>query len=243
MKLVLYFTLGYPSSHSLMEFLETIPPGAVEYIELGFPSTDPKYDGPTIRRTHRHALQGFSEQSVSETVKCARGVCRKVYALRYYSDIEKDEGFLERITNIGFDGIIIPDVLTDYFHDRSGIINRVREAGLEFIPFVNPSTPDIVLGEIMSTTDSWIYYGLLPSTGIMVPYDLSSVRYRLRNAFPGRRIVLGFGIRSPDEAARVSSTGQFGIAIGTMLIEHLDSGSSREFVTSILRLKEAISSV
>ncbi len=64
--LIPYFTLGYPDNNTLKDFLMAMPVNKINYIEFGFPSDDPRYDGPTIRITHRLeiriSMMGFINQ-------------------------------------------------------------------------------------------------------------------------------------------------------------------------------------
>ncbi len=243
MKLILYFTLGYPSTEVLQNFLSLIPEDTVEYIELGFPSADPKYDGPAIRKTHGVAISQYDSKSLPEIVELCLRKVSKVYALRYYSDFESDGSFIPSLKDAGFSGIIAPDLMTDYFHSRTAIVNSIQGRGLEFIPFINPSTPDSVAGEACGNARSWIYYGLLPSTGIGVPYDLRSIIERISLLAPSKRVVLGFGIRSSGDLHGISGAGVYGIAVGTVLIDFLERNDASGFVSKIEELAGVIRGV
>ena len=241
MKIILYFTMGYPDRATLSRFIASIPEDTVQYIELGFPSPDPKYDGPEIRKTH--AAASFDAEDLEEIAGVARDSAEKVYALRYVSDFIQEPSFTDTVRNAEFSGIIAPDLLTDYFQERIEIVTGIERSGLEFIPFINPSTTDPVISEVLRTAGSWIYYGLLPSTGIMVPYDVNAITERIHGMNSGRKVVVGFGIRSLEDARKISSTGAYGVAIGTMLIRYLEHGDVEAFSSLITRFSEVAEDV
>lgn len=228
--LILYFTLGFPDQDTLELFSEQISPNQVDYVEFGFPSVNPVYDGPKIRVTHRSAFESYApergEKLFSDLTK--KGI--RLYSLTYYRDIENDSGtFFSYLKEQGFSGIIVPDMLVDYFDQANRVISEIHDAGLELIPFFNPATPDRVIMEISRMTSSWIYYGLQPSTGINVPFDTGEVAERIRSLLPDREINFGFGIRNNDQVRELINYGANGVAIGTALVDMLSAGDKEGF--------------
>jgi tryptophan synthase alpha chain len=221
MDLIPYFTLGFPDNLTLISFIERIPKGSIRRIEFGFQSPDPKYDGPQIKQTHKGVRSG-SDIPNGEVFKATRKAGVRPYALVYYSDHERNfSTFLENLSQNGFAGIILPDILMDYFGSRNGIIQSVIERGLEFIPFFTPATPDGVITEISRKSNSWIYYGLQPSTGITVPFDMESVVSRAIGLLPEREIIFGFGIKDFSAISELKRIGASGVAIGSVFVNYL----------------------
>ncbi|MGC8505429.1 MAG: tryptophan synthase subunit alpha [Thermoplasmata archaeon] len=236
--IVPYFTLGFPDNRTLLDFLGRIPDKSVGRMEFGFQSPDPKYDGPQIKQTHR-SLRSGSDIDNAEIFRTERNSGIKLYALVYYADHEEKFGsFLENLIDSGFSGIILPDILMDYFGNRFDIIRSVRESGLEFIPFFTPATPDGVIRDVSKSTESWIYYGLQPSTGITVPFDLDSVVSRIREILPEREIVFGFGIKDVSEVIRLKKLGASGAAIGSVFVNYLKNRDIEGFETLMKTLLE-----
>lgn len=223
MNLTLYFTLGYPDNESLALFVRKCRELGVERIELGFPCSDPRYDGPAIKNTHRSALHSYTDNSTREMLEDLSAGGLGVYALAYFSSIANDPGsFLAKVRDFGFSGLMLPDLITDYFHDAEGIIREVEDEGLEFIPFVSQATPDSVIRKISALTESWIYYGLLPSTGVSLPTSMESIYLRARDVLKGREVCFGFGIRAASQIRELSVLGADGIAIGSALVNYLE---------------------
>lgn len=222
MKLALYLTACYPSAHRFSEFVSAGCSAGIDRLEIGIPVREPKYDGPEIRRTHSRAMEEFSMNILRESIsECLR---RKIptTALGYMPDTDDFGRFLRAIHEAGMREMIIPDLLIDYYDRRFEIIRQMKSEGVEWIPFYNPATPDSVIQETIEFAGGWVYYGLLPSTGIMVPTSLDSVYERAREIIGDREIVFGFGIRDGKQVTRLMELGADGIAIGSALVHFLE---------------------
>ncbi|OWP56455.1 MAG: hypothetical protein B2I17_05125 [Thermoplasmatales archaeon B_DKE] len=239
-KLILYFTVGYPDRTTFTDFMTSLNASAVDYVEFGFPSMDPKYDGPTIRRTHSAAeYDGGEDYSGMFRQLSKSGI--KTYSLAYVSDIIGDfSNRMALLKTSGFSGILMPDLLIDYFGRSEELISTAHEAGLEVIPFFNPSTPDRVIMNIAALTHSWIYYGIQPSTGIIMPMDMGDIVDRIRAILPDREINFGFGIRGGDQAGEIIRAGGSGIAIGSALVGMMEKKDISGFSSYVSTMREVI---
>ena len=123
--LIPYFTLGYPDNETLTHFLDIMPADKINYIEFGFPSNDPRYDGPVIRKTHNVGNSNFSDEVYSKYFEYFHKKNIKMYSLSYYSDIRnRFDSFIDYLQERNFSGIIIPDLIIDYFSEGKKIINK-----------------------------------------------------------------------------------------------------------------------
>ncbi|MCL4335203.1 MAG: tryptophan synthase subunit alpha [Candidatus Thermoplasmatota archaeon] len=238
--LYLYFTMGYPDMDTLERFISLINADKVNGIEIGFPSMDPKYDGPEIRKSHSSAVDPGRERML-EFLKILGMKNIPLYSLQYYSDICSDiEENLAILRESGFSGIIVPDLTTDYFKDSEKVIDHIEESGLDFIPFFSASSPDRVIARQCSLTSSWIYYGIQPSTGINMPMDMAPGVQRIRSIAGNRKMIFGFGIRNEDHVREAVRNGADGIAIGTILLKYLESNDKNGFIDLVERMRVAL---
>lgn len=242
-RIILYFTIGFPDNGTLKEFSEAIPDHSIDYVELGYPSRRAYYDGPKIRETHEACLQNFNENELVRLTGTLKNKARKMYLLAYHDDFTENRDKIYRILkNCGFSGLIIPDLLTDYYDENSSLIGEIQGEGYEYIPFFNPSSPDKVITSVSGISNSWIYYGLMPSTGIDVPYNKDAVVSRINSIIGDREINFGFGIRSVEDVKKLVSYGAHGAAIGTLLIDMLkkhDIEGFRKFVMELAVMRNA----
>lgn len=238
-ELFLYFTMGYPDMDTCGRFIAAIEDETVNGIEIGFPSKDPKYDGPEIRRSHTSAnLQNSSMDEFLSRIG-EKGI--SAYSLQYYSDISQDlKGNISLLSRHGFSGMIVPDLTTDYFSESESVIAAIQDGGLDFIPFFSAATPDSVMRRQCSLTSSWIYYGIQPSTGINVPTDPRPGASRLRAIALSRRIIFGFGIRNDDDIRNALDNGADGIAVGTILLRFLENRDLEGFVNLVKRMRRIL---
>ena len=55
--LSIYFTAGYPNLNSTLDIAEAIENAGADFMEIGFPYSDPLADGPVIQNSSHIALQ------------------------------------------------------------------------------------------------------------------------------------------------------------------------------------------
>ena len=236
--LIPYFTLGYPDNETLMKFLKVIPVNKINYLEFGFPSDNPRYDGPVIRETHKIGNKNFRDDLYDEFFSYFHKNGIKMYSLSYYSDIKpRFSEFIDYLQARNFSGIIIPDLIIDYYSEAKDTIDYLNKNGFEYIPFFSPSTPDSIIKDVSSMTNSWIYYGLQPSTGIDIPYELDYTTERINELLPGREITYGFGIKTDDDIRDLMKNGGSGVAIGTYLIKMTEAGDEKGFIDYINKMR------
>lgn len=223
----------------MKSFLEEVDPEVVKYVEIGIPDCNPLYDGPTIKSTHSKALKNFRADHLMDFTSILKDKGIRSYALTYYDQIANGgTDFISSLKESGFSGAIIPDLLIDYSEASYGLIPQIEKI-FSFIPFFNPATPDGVIQSVSSMTGSWIYYGLQPSTGIDIPFDLNEVASRIFSLIHGREINFGFGIRTIDQVREILGLGSNGIAIGSLLVQLLKDNDLEGFKSFQNSVKEA----
>jgi tryptophan synthase alpha chain len=55
--LSIYFTAGYPQIDSTIEIAAALEKAGADFLEIGFPYSDPVADGPTIQHSSEVALR------------------------------------------------------------------------------------------------------------------------------------------------------------------------------------------
>lgn len=175
------------------------------------------------------ALKNFKPDHLGEFADILESKGISTYALSYYSRIGSEGlDFVKSLREDGFSGIIVPDLLTDNPEKSDRLIPEIEKI-FRFIPFFNPATPDGVIHSVSSMTSSWIYYGLQPSTGIDMPYDLEEVSSRILGLVHGREVNFGFGIRTIEQVKEILGLGSSGVAIGSLLVQYLKNGDLNSF--------------
>lgn len=238
--IILYFTAEYPDKKTFSDFLGAVDPDIVKYVEIGIPTVNPLYDGPAIKATHTVTRDQFEPGSLA----CYTGILGEMgidtVALGYREVFGTDvKEFAEYLKESGISGAIVPDLLIDHFEERDLFIEQLQSR-VPFVPFFNPATPDSVIKEISAITNSWIYYGLQPSTGINVPYDPVEVSARILNLVREREVNFGFGVRTVSDVGNILALGSSGVAIGSLLVPILKDRNVESFRNFQDTLKEEI---
>src|SRR6201986_1936842 len=71
--LSIYFTAGYPELNTTVAIAEALEKAGVDFLEIGFPYSDPVADGPTIQHSSQRALEnGMTLHLLFEQLKDLR---------------------------------------------------------------------------------------------------------------------------------------------------------------------------
>jgi tryptophan synthase alpha chain len=141
--LSIYFTAGYPSLNDTFRTITELEKKGVDMIEIGIPFSDPIADGPMIQKSGTKALlNGMTLTLLFEQLKEIREYSNiPLVLMGYINPIMRMgiENFLENASNIGIDGVIIPDLPPEEFigkyedlFENAGIFNNF---------LITPQTP------------------------------------------------------------------------------------------------------
>ena len=222
--LVTFLTAGDPDLETAKRIFMGLPKAGADLIELGMPFTDPMADGPAIQAASQRALKaGIKLADILEMVRDFR---RKdpetpVVLMGYYNPIYSFgvERFVAEAREAGVDGLIVVDLPPE--EDEELCLPALR-AGLNFIRLATPTTDDARLPKVLANTSGFVYYvSILGITGTRSAADAATeqavTRLKRHTALP---IAVGFGIRTPAQAAAVASVADAAV-VGTALVEEV----------------------
>ncbi len=241
--LVTYLTCGDPDAESFARLLSALPASGADLIEIGMPFSDPMADGPSIQAAGLRALK--SGMTLAKTLDIVRQFRRgdaatPIVLMGYYNPIFRYgvERFLAAAKAAGVDGLIIVDLPPE--HDDELCLPALAQ-GLDFIRLATPTTDDRRLPAVLKHTAGFIYYVSIAGITGTKAVDTDGVaravaRLRRQSRLP---VAVGFGIRTPDQAAAVARIAD-GTVVGSALVDevaaHLDAdGRARpELVDAVL---------
>ena len=240
--LSVYFTAGYPALNDTASILKELEARGIDMAEIGIPFSDPMADGPVIQEAATQALRnGMSLRVLFEQLKDIRKEVRiPLIFMGYLNPIMQFgfENFCKKCTEIGIDGMIIPDLpFADYMADYKNIADRYD---LKMILLITPETSEERIRLIDRHTSGFIYMvSSAATTGAQQSFDEQKQAYfqridamRLRNP----RLV-GFGISNKatfDAAASNSS----GAIVGSKFVQLLKSETTA--TRAVEKLLEAL---
>jgi len=208
---------------------ELVAAGA-SLIEIGFPYSDPIADGPVIQASYTRALAhklklddifGWAE-SVRETLQGVPLVGMVSYSLVHRRGAT---AFLDRARQVGFAGLIVPDLPIDEAESLSAL---TAERGLKLIHLVTPTTPPERAARIARLSTGFLY--CVSITGITgerdrLPVQVLEQLQRLRSQ-TDLPLCVGFGVGKPEHV-RMLRDHVDGLIVGSALVRKLEQAGKK----------------
>ncbi len=229
-----------PDRATSLVLLHGMAENGADIIEIGMPFTDPMADGPTIQAAGRRGLLAGA---------CLEGVLGLVSEFRSTNDrtplvlmgylnpilsygVEK---FCADAAKAGVDGLIVVDLPTE---EADLLLPDAAKNEIDVIRLIAPTTSDERLPLVLAGSSGFVYYvSITGITGTRTASasDLARDIPRIRAA-TDLPIAVGFGVRTPAQAAVVAQYADAAI-VASALIETL----CRENVAAVLRDVKALS--
>jgi tryptophan synthase alpha chain len=213
-----------PDRDTSMAILRGMPAAGADLIEIGMPFTDPMADGPIIQAAGKRALAaGVKVRFILEMVRTFRREddATPVILMGYLNPILSygPERFCVDAAAAGVDGLIVVDLPPE---EAELLLPFARANGLDFIRLVAPTTDERRLPMVLNGSSGFVYY--IAITGITgtraaTSEQLSQAIPRIRKA-TDLPIAIGFGVRSPAQAAEASRVADAAV-VASALIETL----------------------
>ncbi|WP_419801636.1 tryptophan synthase subunit alpha [Mucilaginibacter sp.] len=197
--LSIYYTAGFPGLNSTVDIAEALEKAGVDFLEIGFPYSDPVADGPTIQHSSQTALDnGMNLNLLFEQLKdLRRRVTIPILLMGYFNPVVQFgvEKFCIKAVEVGADGVIIPDL--PMYEYESLYKNHFIDNNLSNIFLVTPVTSEDRIRKIDALSQSFIY--LLSSSSITgknleVSDTVELYFERIKNMHLKNPAVIGFGI-------------------------------------------------
>ncbi|HSR42605.1 MAG TPA: tryptophan synthase subunit alpha [Longimicrobiales bacterium] len=243
--LVPFLTAGYPRPDRASEALDALVRAGADVVELGIPFSDPLADGPTIQRASFRALEeGMTVAGTLDLLRAFRARHDTPIVLFTYLNPVLRYGFprfVDDAREAGAQGLLLTDLPAGADPEKE---DAVREAGLDLIRLVAPTTPPERVPAVVEGASGFVYY--VSRTGV------TGARTELRRALAGEvealrahvelPIAVGFGISTPAQAALVAKVAD-GVVVGSALIDALDRGGVAEAEAFLAGLRKEIDEV
>lgn len=222
----LFLTSGFPDAGSTLPLLRAIDRGGADFIELGMPFSDPLAEGKPIQRASERALAGGTTLGDTlTTVRRFRAESQTPLLLMGYLNPLLRYGverFCEDAAAAGADGLILPDLPPE---ESAFLEDAARDAGLALVFLVAPNTPEARVREIDRRATGFVYAVSVTGLTGSALRDTSPVEVylkRTRRLVERNPLLVGFGIKSHDDAMRLSAPVD-GFIVGSALIEEVET--------------------
>jgi tryptophan synthase alpha chain len=222
--LVTYLTAGDPDPDISTRLFAGLAAAGADLIEIGMPFSDPMADGPLIQEAGQRALkQGMTLRRTLALVRDLRcgDDATPIVLMGYYNPIYRygTQAFARDAVGAGVDGVIVVDLPPEEDAELTG---PARATGLDFVRLATPTSDDRRLPRIVEHASGFIYYVAIAGITGTRSADAASVAAavtRLRR-FTELPVAVGFGIRTPDQAAEVARAADAAV-VGSSLVQRL----------------------
>jgi len=242
---VAYVMAGDPDAETALKILQGLPAAGADFIEVGFPFSDPMAEGPPIQRAALRALAaGMTFLGVLDTVRRFReGDQATPIILMGYMNILVSHGleaFGRDAAAAGVDGVIVVDCPPE---EAGPLADALDAAGVALIRLATPTTDDARLKVVAARTSGFVYYVSVAGVTGVKEADADAVApavARVRAA-TGLPVAVGFGIRTPERAAAVARVAD-AVVVGSALVDEIAEAiaQNRDAVAKVLETAGAL---
>jgi tryptophan synthase alpha chain len=234
--LIPYIVAGDPDLETTGRLVIELEHRGADLIELGVPFSDPMADGPANQRAAARGLSsGASLHAILSMVKELRSRTEiPIVLFGYYNPIFHYgcERLCADAARAGIDGLLVVDLPPE---EAAELRKPARENGLDLIYLLAPTTPLDRAQRIARSASGFLYY--VSVTGVTgaraeLASDLEEHVRRIKDvaALP---VGVGFGISTPEQAARVAAFAD-AVIVGSALSLMIESNlRSPELVTAV----------
>lgn len=223
--LSVYYTAGYPEINTTLDIAEALEKAGADFLEIGFPYSDPVADGPTIQHSSEKALQnGMCLNLLFEQLtQLRKRVSIPVLLMGYVNPIMQYgvERFCKKAAEVGVDGVIVPDL--PMYEYETLYAKFFTGNNLSNIFLVTPQTSEDRIRKIDALSNSFIY--LLSSSSItggnlQVSANIETYYRRVKAMQLKNPAIIGFGISDNKSFAKATQYAA-GAIVGSAFVKLL----------------------
>ncbi len=220
-----YVVAGDPATEATVPLMHDMVTAGVNAIELGMPFSDPEAEGPVIQLAHERALA--NQVSLK---RCLQMVAEfrledpdtPVILMGYLNPIETmgHAEFARQAAAAGIDGMIIVNMPPE---ETGALGESLSSNGIDLVYLLAPTTTDERARMICGASRGFVYYVSLKGTTGAATIDVDDVAGKLARfgAMGTLPILVGFGIKSGETAARVAPLAD-GVVVGSAIVSLMD---------------------
>jgi tryptophan synthase alpha chain len=241
--LIGYVTVGYPDIKATIKIARVLAENGCDIIELGIPFSDPLADGATIQHaSHQALLNGVTpEVCLKIAAEISGKIDTPLLFMTYYNPVLNYglDKFCAKCVEAGIRGLIVPDLPPEEGTDLDAIAHR---HSLDMVYLLAPTSTDERIKVVALRSTGFVY--LVSLTGVTgarenLSADLEVFVTRVRKKAK-QPLCIGFGISTPEHAARAASIAD-GVIVGSRIIQLIGENSSLKALKSFITgLRQAI---
>lgn len=216
-----YMTAGDPEPGMTVDILHALVNAGADILEVGIPFSDPMAEGPVIQAAMERALNyQINCDHVLTMVQTFREKDKEtpIVLMGYLNPIEQYgyESFAKQAAMVGVDGMIVVDLPPE---ESQAWVSCCHTEGLYNIFLCSPTTSDARMMLLKNDARGYLYYVSLKGVTGSDAIDVDAVKkqYEHRKTQSDLPMMVGFGIKTPEMAAKVAAFAD-GVIVGASLI-------------------------
>jgi len=217
--LVPYLMAGYPDLEGSARLGRRYAEAGASAIEIGIPFSDPLADGPVIQRVGQSALErGTGVRQALEVTEAVAATGVPVVLMTYVNPVLAygARRFAADAAAAGASGVIVPDLPVE---EAEPTASWLREAGLDTVFLVAPTSPDERIARIVRSSSGFVYCvtlrGVTGARTELAP-GLEELLARVRRA-TDLPVAAGFGISRPEHVRRLRGRADAAVVASALL--------------------------
>ncbi len=233
--LSIYYTAGYPEIGATLKIAQALEKAGADFLEIGFPYSDPVADGPTIQHSSQVAIEnGMTLAVLFKQLKDLRPQVTIPILLMGYVNPMLQYGvanFCRDAAEAGVDGIIVPD-LPLYEYEELYKDEFIKN-GLSNIFLITPQTSEERIRKIDELSNGFIYMlSSSSTTGKDLDQSDEITKYyeRVKAMNLKNPLVIGFGISDKQSFDRANEYVD-GAIMGTAFVKTI--GNKEDYLSHI----------
>ena len=217
---IAFITCGDPDLETTAAAVRAAAENGADLIDLGIPFSDPMAEGPVIQAASLRALNGgVTTDKIFGLVRELRRDVRIPMVFMTYANVVFSYGaerFIGTCSEIGIDGLILPDVP---FEEKGEFLDCCRRHGVDLISLVAPTSRNRIAA-IAREAEGFIY--IVSSLGVTgtrseITTDLGSIVRAIREN-TDVPCAVGFGISTPEQGKKMADVSD-GAIVGSAIMK------------------------
>lgn len=220
---IAFVTCGDPDLETTAACVRAAVENGAALIELGIPFSDPTAEGPVIQGANLRALTGgVTTDKIFDMVRELREDVTVPMVFMTYANVVFSYGaerFFETCSEIGMDGVILPDLP---YEEKEEFQPFSRRYGVDLISLIAPTSENRI-AMIAKEAEGFLY--IVSSLGVTgtrseIRTDLESMIevVRQNTDIP---CAIGFGISTPEQAKKMAGISD-GAIVGSAIVKIIE---------------------
>jgi tryptophan synthase alpha chain len=232
-KLGIYLLANYPSRETFIEAVKICDKHNVDFLEIGFPFSDPIADGDTLEKACYETLQKYNFNDTVESFKEVQSIFKgKIYIMTYTNIVYSMgiDNFAEIIGKIS--GIILADLP---LREIGSFEKGFKKHGINVIRFLTPESREEDINRAVKSSRDFVYFvSKRGTTGGEFALDEETREKISRVKTSGKEVFVGFGIKDSTDIKLACEVAD-GAIIGTKAVSELGNGveSFRHYIVGL----------